>query len=349
MRIPVRLRWTIVVSVAVALTVAGGVLVTPSAPPASSPEAMTMVAAGDLLAQRIERAQERLRDLPGDWQTWASLGVAFVERARLSGDPTYYPRAENALAESLRLRPVNPDALIGQGMLANARHDFGGAATLATQAVTLNPFSSMGYLVLADAYTQLGKTEPASDAVQKALDLDPGLPALSRAAYDLELRGQIESSREMWQRALRQAFAPSDVVFVRQQLGDLALSAGDRDTARREYTLAGYKYGLAKLDRDLRLYAELVAAQPNPSLLAEYAVLLRSAGRSADADSALRLADAALALLEANGASDDLAAAEVALARGDCAAARAFAQRELDRRTHRDVIRMHQRASECVS
>jgi hypothetical protein len=185
--------------------------------------------------------------------------------------------------------------------------------------------------------------------VQRALDLDPSLPALSRAAYDLELRGLIADSREMWQRALRQAFAPSDITFVRQQLGDLALSVGDRATARTEYTLAGYKYGLAKLDGDLRLYAELVAAKPNPSMLAEYAILLRRAGRPSDADSVLRLADAALALLEANGAIDDLAAAEVALARGDCAAALAFAEQELDRRTHRDVIRMHQRASECVS
>lgn len=344
-----RLRWTIVVPIAVALTVAGGVLVTPSAPPAPSPEAMTVIAAADPLAQRIERAQQRLRDLPGDWQTWAALGMALVERARVTGDPTDYPRAENALNESLRLRPTNPEALIGQGMLANARHDFTGAVKFAGEAVSLNPFSSRGYLVLADAYTQLGKAEPASSAVQQALDLDPSVPALSRAAYDLELRGQIAQSREMWQRALRQAFAPTDVNFVRQQLGDLALSAGDRETARKEYTMAGYKYGLARLDGDLRLYAELVAAQPNPSMLAEYAVLLRKAGRPDDAVSALRLADAALALLEANGATDDLAAAEVALARGDCAAALTFAQRELDRRTHRDVVRMHQRASECVS
>ena len=346
-------RWAVVVLVAVpiavALTVAGGVLVTPSAPPSPSSEAKTVVAAVDPLAQRIERAQQRLRDLPKDWQTWAALGMALVERARVSGDPTDYPRAENALNESLRLRPSNPEALIGQGMLANARHDFSGAANFAGEAVSLNPFSSRGYLVLADAYTQLGRSELASNAVQRALDLDPNLPALSRAAYDLELRGQIAESREMWQRALRQAFASSDIAFVRQQLGDLALSNGDRETARNEYTMAGYKYGLAKLDGDLKLYAELVAAQPNPSMLAEYAVLLRKAGRSEDASSALRLADAALALLEANGATDDLAAAEVALARGDCAAALTHAQRELDRRTHRDVIRMHQRTSECVS
>ncbi|HEX6684367.1 MAG TPA: hypothetical protein VF062_16310 [Candidatus Limnocylindrales bacterium] len=341
-----RLRWTLVVPVAVVLTVAGGVLVAPPAP--EQPTPVTEVAVVDPLVQRIERGQQRLRDVPGDWQAWAGLGAAYVERARVTGDPTLYPRAESALNESIKLRPSNPDALVGMGMLANARHDFNAAAKLAGDAVSLNPFSSRGYLVLADAHTQLGNAEAATAAVERALDLDPGLPALSRAAYDLELKGKLDESREMWQRALRQAFAPSDVAYVHQQLGDLAVVAGDRVAARNEYNLAGYRYGLAKLDGDLKAYAELVAAQPNPSLLAEYAILLRGAGRDAEAAEALKLADAALALLEANGASDDLAAAEVALAKRDCAAARGFAQRELDRRKHRDVVRMHQRAVECT-
>lgn len=341
-----RLRWTLVVPVAVVLTVAGGVLVTPPAP--EQPVPVTEVAALDPLAQRIERAQQRLRDVPGDWQTWAGLGSAYVERARATGDPTLYPRAESALSKSLELRPSNPDALVGMGMLANARHDFGAAAKLAGDAVASNPFSTRGYLVLADAHTQLGNAEAATAAVERALELDPGLPALSRAAYDLELKGMLEEARQMWQRALRQAFSPSDIAYVHQQLGDLAVVAGDRAAARNEYHLAGYRYGLAKLDGDLNAYAELVAARPDPSMLAEYAILLRAAGRDAEAAQALTLADAALALLQANGAGDDLAAAEVALAKRDCAAAREFAQRELDRRKHRDVVRMHQRAVECT-
>jgi tetratricopeptide (TPR) repeat protein len=338
-----RARWTLAVPLAVVFTVAGGVAITPSAPPP-----VTAVAATDPVVQRIERAQQRLRDVPGDWETWAALGAFHVERARVTGDPTYYPRAETALGESQRLRPSNPDALIGMGMLANARHDFSTAATLAGQAVSLNPFSASGYLVLADAYTQLGEAEAATGAVQRALDLDPGLPALSRAAYDLELHDQIEQARGMWRAALRQAASPADAAFVHQQLGDLAAASGDRDTARTEYTLGGYRYGLAKLDGDIAAYATLTAARPVPTWLAEYAILLRRAGRGDEAGAALRLADAALALLEANGASDNLAATEVALARGDCAAARAFAQRELDRRKHRDVLRMRQRALECA-
>lgn len=339
-----KIGWTLAVPLAVVFTVAGGVLLTPPAPPAPA----TVVAQADPLVKRIESAQLRLREVPGDWTTWASLGISLVERARITADPTYYPRAEAALDESLKLRPSNPDALIGKGMLANARHDFALAAQLATQAVSQNPFTSTGYVVLADAYTQLGQAQAATTAVQRALDLDPGVPALARAAYDFELRGDVAQAREMWSRALRQATVPADTAYIRRQLGDLALATGDRELARTEYTLAGHRYGLAKLDSDLLAYAALAAARPEPSLLAEYAVLLRLAGRTAEAAQALQLADAALALLAANGAGDDLAVAEVALARGDCATARAAAQRELDRRTHRDVVRMRQRAQECA-
>jgi cytochrome c-type biogenesis protein CcmH/NrfG len=43
----------------------------------------------DRLAATISRAQERLARLPGDYDTWALLGVAYVERARVSADPGY--------------------------------------------------------------------------------------------------------------------------------------------------------------------------------------------------------------------------------------------------------------------
>src|SRR5829696_6998588 len=75
----------------------------------------------DPLAQSIERAQQRLKAVPGDWQTWATLGSSYVEQARITGDPSVYQRAQAALEESNRLR-LNDAALTGLGALANARH-----------------------------------------------------------------------------------------------------------------------------------------------------------------------------------------------------------------------------------
>ena len=52
------------------------------------------------------------------------LPAQALEQARLTADPTYYPKADGAFASSLRLHPVaNADALVGQASLAAARHE----------------------------------------------------------------------------------------------------------------------------------------------------------------------------------------------------------------------------------
>src|SRR4051794_23115079 len=46
------------------------------------------------LTGAIDAAQVRLRTLPKDDQTWAQLGSAYVQQARVTGDPSYYPKAQ---------------------------------------------------------------------------------------------------------------------------------------------------------------------------------------------------------------------------------------------------------------
>lgn len=137
------------------------------------------------LAAAIGKAQRRLREVPGGHATWPELGSAYVQRARLTGDPTYYPRAEAALRRSLALNDTtNYAAMVGQGSLANARHDFAAARDWATRALTVNPYSATGYAVRADALTQLGDYPGATAAAQRALDLRPGVSTFTRASYD---------------------------------------------------------------------------------------------------------------------------------------------------------------------
>src|SRR5262245_37629329 len=118
-------------------------------------------APADQLAGSIARAQEHLRAVPGDYAAWAALGSAYVERARVTADPTYYPKAEGALRRSLKLRPKeNPAALVGLGALANARHEFGTARDLADRALRTDPYSAYAYGVRAEAQAELGNARP---------------------------------------------------------------------------------------------------------------------------------------------------------------------------------------------
>ena len=345
------LRIVSIVSVtALAVFAAGAIVGLRETPPVvRTAGAAPAAAPADRQARAIARAQDRLRELPRDHQTWAALGVAYVERARITADPTLYPRAEGALERSLAVRD-NPDALVGLGALANARHDFAAARTYATRALRTNAYDANAFGVLADALTQLGDRAGATAAIQKMLDLRPGLAAYARASYDLELRGSLDRASSLMEQALAAAADPADIAFCRGQLADLAFSRGDLAGAS-----AHLDAGLAA-DPDyqplLRSRARVLAARghlapaladaarvaartPTPDTLLEYAQLLRLAGQ--DPSRQLALADAAHRIFQANGGRDDLAGAQLALARGDQATAVRLARAEFARRPFPDV------------
>src|SRR5262249_21176820 len=126
-----RHRILIVVLAAILLTGVGAAfgLHRGESPNANTAQASSSLTPGrvpaDQLSESIARAQEHLGAVPGDYAAWAALGGAYIERARFTADPTYYPKAEGALRRSLKLRPTaNPAPLVGLGALANARHEF---------------------------------------------------------------------------------------------------------------------------------------------------------------------------------------------------------------------------------
>ncbi|MEU4690967.1 tetratricopeptide repeat protein [Actinoplanes sp. NPDC023714] len=339
------------VVLAAALLTAAALVTLPGRAPQPGPVAAARPA--DLLADRIARTQQRLRDVPGDWPGWAGLGAAYLEQARITADPGLYAKAEQAAGRSLKLRrDGNSDALVVLGALANARHDFGTARDRARQAIAANEHGADAYGVLADALTQLGDAAGATTAVQRMLDLRPGLAAYTRASYDLELRGERAEATALMRRALDGAVDPHDIAFCRVQLGDLAFGRGDLDTAQVSYTAAAAadpssiaaRHGLARLQAArgdlsgaLAGYAELTARLPQTTTLLEYAGLLRAAGRTADAGRQLRLAAASERLFTANGGVDGLVTAALALAADRPGDAVTAARAEWSRRQHPDV------------
>jgi tetratricopeptide (TPR) repeat protein len=355
LRLIARLRLVAVVgSAALALVVAGGGLGRGGVTPAEhSGSTRSTVRPADLLAASIAKQQQRLREVPGDWVTWAALSATYVEQARVSADPTYYPKAEGAARESLTRHPDdNANALIALGALANARHDFATARDQARAAIAVNSASSDAYGVLADALTQLGDAAGATDAVQHMLDLRPGLPAFTRASYDLEQRGQVDQAADLMRRALDDAVDPHDMAFCHNQLGDLAWQTGDVAGAEREYAaalaadptaIAGLRgkartaAATGRVDTALTAYADLTRRTPTPADLLEYADLLRAAGKPAQAADQVQLAATANALFTANGGVDGLSTAAIALAQDHPDEAVDAARAEWGRRQFVDV------------
>ncbi len=295
----------------------------------------------------VPALQARLRSLPGDWTAWAALGSAYVEQARLTSDPTYYPKADGALARSLQIRPGNDLALTGQAMLANARHDFGGALPLAVAALAANPFSSTAQGARGDALTELGRYDDAAAAFQAMVDLKPGLASFARVSYLSELRGDVAAARTAMQRALTDAATPADAAFALYNLGELDRTHGHLDAARQEFSA-----GLARAPSYLPLvagqarvsaesgdvngaladYANLVVRLPQPAYLIEYGELLESLGRREEARRQYDLVRTEEQLFASSGVNVDLEMALFEADHGDPKAALAAASAELARR-----------------
>jgi tetratricopeptide (TPR) repeat protein len=227
-----RVLMVIAVSVlGVALVVTAGALLAPGGDrsPASQEAARD--------TDPIAAAQRRLQRLPDDWTTWAQLGLAYVQRARTTGDLADYPRAEKALDRSLAIRPAdNATALTGLGALAAARHDFPAALRHGRAALAVDPYRAAALGVVADALTELGRYDEAFATVQQMVDLRPDAASYARASYTWELRGDVGRAAEAMRRALVAAPDPADGAFARLHLGQLAFGTGDLDTATTHFT-----------------------------------------------------------------------------------------------------------------
>ncbi|MFD9124557.1 tetratricopeptide repeat protein [Kitasatospora sp. NPDC059571] len=320
------------------------------APPAAPPPERGANGSGHerSLAQAVGADQERLRQVPADAAGWARLGSEYVEQARLTADPSYYPKADEALHRSLSLQPGdNVDALTGLGALANARHLFAVARDFADRALAAAPLHWPAYAVLADARTQLGDDSGATDAVQHLLDLRPGTASFARAAYDLEQHGRTDDARAALQQALGSAYDGGDKAFCRFQIAEL-----DRNSGRYEQALDGYRQALAddpaytpalagraraeaalgRTDDALHDYRTASAAVPLPQYVLELGELEESLGHAEQAREQYHLLGAEQQLAAANGVVDDLTLGQYEADHGDPAQAVRLLRAEWDRR-----------------
>ncbi|CCK31218.1 TPR repeat-containing protein [Streptomyces davaonensis JCM 4913] len=295
----------------------------------------------------VKALEAHLREQPRDFSGWATLGLAYVEQARTSGDASRYPQAERALKRSLSLEAGNDQALAGQAALAAARHDFPDALAYAERALKANPFSERALASRVDALVELGRYDEAAEAADLADERRPGVPVFTRYAYVRELRGDVKTARRVLEQALSSAASPPDVAYVATQLGQLAWSQGDCEEALLHYAraLAADDAYLPALEGRARAQAAtgdrkaavkgmeaVVARSPLPGPLVVLGELYEADGDRERADDQYALVDAWTALARANGVNADLDTALAAADHGDAKAALRAARAEWDRR-----------------
>jgi tetratricopeptide (TPR) repeat protein len=338
-------RLVIILGLAVALLAVGAVALRPKdgpARPATEAGAADAGSTVDEVSRSIAAARKRLERVPGDWTTWAELGVAYVQQARVTGDPSHYARAEEALNKSLQVRPAdNAPALTGLGALAAARHDFAAALDFGTRSLSIDPYKAATHGVVADALVELGRYPEAYEAIQKMVDLRPDTSSYARASYSFELRGDVANARDVMDRALTAATGPADAAFALEHLAGLAFDSADLATARSHVDdglrrfrghppLLALRGRIAAASGDTAAavadYRAALAKLPEPAYAAELGDLLAATGDAAGAEQQYALVRASAALLREQGVDVDTELAVFAADHGDPAGALGAAQ-----------------------
>lgn len=301
----------------------------------------------------ITTLQDRLDETPEDYVAWATLGLAYVQQAKVTVNPDFYPKADGVLAKSLALNDEdNFLAYAGLSALASARHDFAAGKSHAERGLEINSYSAILLGALSDAEIQLGNYTEAFSAVQKMVDLSPDTASLSRASYTWELRGDLPKATSLMQRALDDAPTPEDKAFALYHLGELAFNAGDADAALEYFNLARAQSptspaalaGKAKAEAAvgqtqtaLDHYAELVGRAPEPSYILEYGELLESLGRTAEAQQQYDVFAATQQLFSSNGVAPDATVTLFHANHGDQSLALADAEAAIQSRPFLDM------------
>jgi len=279
----------------------GGAAPTMAAPASAASTSSTSTLAPTTTAETVARLRAQVQAAPDDANVNAALGLALLQQVRETADPALYAQAEAALDAALALNSDQLDALVGQGTLALARHDFATALTWGERARALNPYRADALGVLVDGHVELGQYEEAVAAAQAMVNLRPNLASYSRIAYLRELHGDTAGAIEAMI-APAQSGAPGSeaTAWTLTQLGNLLFESGDTARAAIAYndalnTVPGYAYaqaGQARLQAAagdtagaIAVYKSVVDRLPVPEFVIALGRLYEATGQTDKATS----------------------------------------------------------------
>jgi tetratricopeptide (TPR) repeat protein len=290
-------------------------------PTAVAEELQRGFAAGDTQAE-VSALQAQLRADPRDAKATATLGLAYQQRARETGDASYYVKAEGILRRALALRPHDLVATAGLGQLALSRHRFREALDLGTRAKRISATTAAVYGVIGDAQLELGRYRQAFRSFDRMAAIKPSVASYARVSYARELLGDVSGAEQAMQLAVSSAVGEREAsAWTHVQLGLLYLSTGRAGAAARQARTAlalfpAYYVALDALAQaqaalgDLRGAIEheraAVDLVPLPQQVALLGDLYRATGQEQKAQEQYALIGVIHRLLAANGVKNDL-------------------------------------------
>jgi tetratricopeptide (TPR) repeat protein len=277
------------------------------------------VAAGPARSQQHETDnlihffQWKVAQDPDDFFNYDRLGVAYIQKARETGDVTYYNLAAKALEKSRDLESSNAEASPATKHLATvyyAEHRFSETLALAQKAIELNPRDVTPYALIGDARSEMGEYEQAWAAYRQLQDNGDAQSATSgvqyleesRAAAKSFLTGDTKAAIEHMRRAVdisvTSRMPKESIAWSQFTLGENYFQFGDLTNAKAAYADALKTYpdyhralaGLAKvaaaegrLSDAIAMYEKAISVIPLPAYAAALGDVQAKAGNTVEA------------------------------------------------------------------
>jgi tetratricopeptide (TPR) repeat protein len=259
-------------------------------------------AQGTSTDQAIRLTQRQIQRHPQNATAYFKLGDAYIQKARQTGDPSYFTLAESALRRSLELAPQNAGAARHLAYVFSSRHEFVEAAAQAQKAIDLDSADSHAYGVLGDALLELGKYDDAGQAFDTMMRMDKSLYSLARLSGLRSLRGDPEGAIAELRRAIEAGRTtgepPESIAWAQWQLGVEYFAVGNLQAAEVQYLEALTSYptyyrALASLaqvraaqhrsEEAIDLYGRALGVIPFPEYAAGLGDLYTTLGRTEEA------------------------------------------------------------------
>jgi len=283
------------------------------APSQSIPVGPVYAGGLDRTDKRVRELQEQVKKAPDNYAGFDKLGSALFQKARETGDISYYYFAEQALQKALDLAPHDfraADPSVHLALVYMGEHRFHDALSHSQEAIATGSGSLDAFAVEGDAYTDMGAYDEAANAyntLQKlggsfASPLKLAYMINSRLAYLRFLHGDTEEAIRLMQSAIEagiQASIPQEnLAWLYFELGERYFQSGDIENAAMAYDagisadpghyrslagLAKVRASQGRIGESIQLYQRSIAIIPFPAYVAELGDVYRLAGRQKEA------------------------------------------------------------------
>ncbi len=249
----------------------------------------------------IQAWQQRLQQNPHSYLNYLLLSQSYLQRARETGDVSYYVKAEAAVRQAAEINPTYREIKPLLAQILYSLHDFHGALEVAKVSVDSGSIRSLA--TLGDVYQALGHYQEAADVYHRWEQIKPSASLYSRQAALQDVTGHFESALTLMQQATAAAYTEGyygeSLAWHEFQLGELYWKVADLGAAATHFQQAldiypNYYLALAGLGRvaaaqedydvAITYYSQATAQIPQPDLLATLGDLYLITGQADQAE-----------------------------------------------------------------